>query len=72
MGRQRRVRPVVAQGLVAKLKEVNAAESAAFGRAITSAGFFEVQLRRAQERGKGREAWLWWTMAKVVPLVSRL
>lgn len=66
------VRPIIKEGLVPKLKEVNAEESVAFGKAILEPRFFQVQLAKAQEKGKSKDAWVWWTMSKVVPMMSRL
>merc|ERR1712187_498809 len=63
-----RARRMVALGLVEKLKAVNAAESIAFGAAITDRRFFESQCQLAQKQGKASLAWAWWTMSKVIPL----
>lgn len=72
LGREGRPRPIVEQGLVEQLKAVNAAESAAFGAAITDRKFFETLMRNATAKGKSGEAWVWWSFAKVVPVISRL
>lgn len=70
--RQGRLRPIVEQGLVDKLKAVNAQESEAFGAAISDRRFFEAQYRLSREKGKSSEAWVWWALARLVPLVAKL
>eukprot|EP00931_Biecheleriopsis_adriatica_P079517 TRINITY_DN52928_c0_g1_i1.p1 TRINITY_DN52928_c0_g1~~TRINITY_DN52928_c0_g1_i1.p1 ORF type:complete len:278 (-),score=68.30 TRINITY_DN52928_c0_g1_i1:92-925(-) len=68
-GRQRRI---VEKGLVEKLKAVNKQESAAFGACLADRRFYEAQLAMAKEKGKNFESWIWWTMSKLVPPLSRL
>merc|ERR1712183_266095 len=58
--REGRTRPIIEQGLVQKLRDVNASESIAFGNAIGERRFFEAQYRLAQSKGKTNEAWIWW------------
>eukprot|EP00928_Gymnodinium_smaydae_P076561 TRINITY_DN5959_c0_g2_i1.p1 TRINITY_DN5959_c0_g2~~TRINITY_DN5959_c0_g2_i1.p1 ORF type:complete len:277 (-),score=48.58 TRINITY_DN5959_c0_g2_i1:561-1391(-) len=66
------IRTIIAEGLVEKLKVVNAKESIAFGNAILEAPFYQAQLKKAAAKGKRAEVAVWWTMGKVVPLLSRL
>lgn len=66
------VRPIIKLGLVQKLKDVNREESVALGKAVMEKPFFEASLRIATSQGKSDAAWLFWTLSKLSPIISRL
>ena len=65
-------RPYVEMNLLDKLLEVNKRESKELGDAVTNPKFFKVQMRRAQAKGKTKEAWVFWSLIALQPILSRL
>ena len=69
---QGRRRPILEQGLVGKLKEVNAEESQRLAEAFVGREFLEHQEQFAQERKKTSLAWMFWLAKYALPLLSKL
>lgn len=69
---QNRKRPIVEQGLVEKLKGVNAEESQRLAEAFCGREFLERQQQFAQDRKKTSLAWMFWAAKYAMPLLSKL
>eukprot|EP00457_Paulinella_chromatophora_P014684 gb/GEZN01015153.1/.p1 GENE.gb/GEZN01015153.1/~~gb/GEZN01015153.1/.p1 ORF type:complete len:276 (+),score=33.61 gb/GEZN01015153.1/:19-846(+) len=69
---QNRPRTIVQNGWLPKLKEVNAEESKALGRAVVSLPFLEAQYQFHQKRNNKGPARAFWIAKTFHPILSRL
>ena len=67
-----RVRPIIEQGLVDKLRAVNAVESRNLGLAIVSPPFIQAQMAGAEKKNQTAAAWTFWMLLKTQPLWSKI
>lgn len=69
---QGRKRLIDEEGLIGKLKEVNADESQRLAVAFTRREFLEIQEKFARERKKTKMEWMFWMAKYAMPILAKL